>query len=200
MNSGIYKITNPKGEIYIGYSNNLKVRENNYRIGKAKGQTLLYDSIINYGFDKHVFEILEYCIISKCKSKEKHYIKFFNSFENGLNSNKGGGGVLFHSIESKNLISMKGKLNKGKRKESHWKGKSRGKDFSKKLSKAKKGKTNLLNQVQIIQCDINGKEIKQFKSIKEAAKHVEGNPTAISNALIKGGLAKSAGYTWKYKE
>ena len=58
---GIYKITSPSDRIYIGQSLNLYRRYNFYRNIHCKGQPNLYNSLKFYGWDKHVFEIIEEC-------------------------------------------------------------------------------------------------------------------------------------------
>ena len=44
-NIGIYKITNPKGKVYIGQSININKRWNAYRNLKLKSQTKLLNSL-----------------------------------------------------------------------------------------------------------------------------------------------------------
>jgi group I intron endonuclease len=221
--SGIYKITNPKGEVYIGYSKDLDKRKNDYKLFKIKTQPLILESLYTYGWINHNFEILEYT--NNLKEREKYWVEKFDSFNNGLNSNKGGGGPKNHTEETKKLISEKGKLNKGKRinshwkgkpkpehiieanksnkgkriHNSHWKGKTRSEETKYKMSQAQKGKPKPLNNKPILQYTKQGEFIQEHPSIEEAAKNIGGNPTAINNALIKGGEATSASYIWKYK-
>jgi len=102
---GIYKITNPEGKIYIGYSTDLQRRETQYSINNLSTQILLKESIINYSWDNHKFDILEYCSSDKLKIQEKYWIEFYKSYQNGLNMNKGGGGPLNHSEETKKKMS-----------------------------------------------------------------------------------------------
>ena len=54
---GIYKITNPKGRVYIGQSLNINRRFATYKIEACKGQTRLYASFKKYGVEKHKFEM-----------------------------------------------------------------------------------------------------------------------------------------------
>lgn len=222
MKCGIYKITNPEGKIYIGCSNDLDLREYHYKNLKIPNQRLMLESLLKYGWEQHIWDIIEYT--KDLVDREKYYIEFYNTFENGLNLNRGGGGVSTHTKETKQKISERGKTNKGKRANSHWKGKKKGQEFSNKLSMALKGqpshwkgkkrgeefgqllsqmkkrKPNPLNAKPILQLDLNFNLIKEHPSIKEAAKYVNGNPTAISNALKKGGNATSSSYIWRYKE
>lgn len=220
--SGIYKITNPKGEVYIGYSKDLDKRKNNYKLFKVKSQPLILESLYTYGWVNHTFEILEYTI--NLREREKYWIKKFDSFNKGLNNNRGGGGPETHTEETRKLISEKGKANKGNRENSHWKGKPkpeyviksnkankgkrinshwkgkiRSEESKLKMSQSKKGKPIPGNNKPIFQFDRQGNFIQEYSSIEEAAKAVKGNPTAINNALRKGGGATSVSYIWRYK-
>ena len=197
--SGIYKITNPKGEVYIGCSKNIHIRWLNYKNGsKTQNQPKIHQSFETYGFENHTFEILEN-IEDLLIQREKYWIEFYDSCNNGLNSNFGGGGIEAHNENTRKLISKKGKLNKGKRKNSHWKGKKRSEESKQKMSQSKKGKPILANNKPILQFDKHYNFIQEHPSIEEAAKSVKGNPTAINNALRKGGGATSSSYIWEYK-
>lgn len=196
---GIYKITNPKGEIYIGYSKNIPTRWGNYKSpSKTKGQPKLKVSFEKYGISNHIFELIEN-LEESFREREKYWIKLLDTFNNGLNSNPGGGGVIEHTDVTKKLISEKGRANIGKRKDSHWKGKKRTDENKKNLSKAKKGIPNPLNAKHVIQYNKNMEYITEYPSIEQAAISTGGNPTAINNALKKGGNATSAMYIWRYK-
>jgi len=83
--SGIYKITSPSGRIYIGQSVSIRRRYLYYRNNKCKSQPKLYHSIIKYGFDNHIFEILEECSKEDLSKRERHWQEFYNVLNNGLN-------------------------------------------------------------------------------------------------------------------
>jgi group I intron endonuclease len=220
MKSGIYKITNPKGKIYIGCTNNLEKRIKNYQNGKITTQPLMFESWSKYGWDSHTFEILEYT--ENLIEREKYYIKLYDSFNNGLNANKGGGGIETHTEETKQLISEKGRANKGKRANSHRKGKKLP-PYMVEANRANKGKRanshregkkiseshrqNLMGRrgaydkgKAVLQFDIEGNLIQEHPTLKSASKAVGVGIGAIWNALNKGGGATSASYIWKYKE
>jgi len=57
--TGIYKITSPSGKIYIGSSINIDKRIKYYSSGNCKGQIRLFNSIVKYGWNNHILEILE---------------------------------------------------------------------------------------------------------------------------------------------
>ena len=60
---GIYKITSPTNRIYIGSSNDIYNRWCSYKNLKCKSQTKLYNSLLKYGAENHIFEIIENCSI-----------------------------------------------------------------------------------------------------------------------------------------
>lgn len=101
---GIYKITNPKGKVYIGQSIEIQNRKYKYQTACCKNQTKIYNSIKKYGWGSHVFEVIDECIISELNEKEYYYIKLYDSFKNGLNSTVGGDSFLL-SQEHKDKIA-----------------------------------------------------------------------------------------------
>lgn len=126
----IYKITSPSGKVYIGQTINIKSRINDYKgfetlSNKTKNQSKLYNSLKKYGWDNHIFEIIDECIIGlpikKCLTvhdnkciinlREIYWIQEYDSFNNGLNC-KPGGGEFYRSPteqETKEKISEAGK-------------------------------------------------------------------------------------------
>jgi group I intron endonuclease len=104
---GIYKITSPSGRVYIGQSINIERRFRYYKGVACKEQIKIYNSLLKYGVDAHIFEILELCDIEELNNRERHYQDLYDSVANGLNllyvkSEHFNGG---HSEESKKKIS-----------------------------------------------------------------------------------------------
>ena len=89
---GIYKITNPSNNIYVGQSIDIIFRWNYYNKLRCKGQTKLYNSLKKYGVENHKFEILCQCDRSELNNLEVYYIDLYQSFntEMGLNLQSGG--------------------------------------------------------------------------------------------------------------
>jgi group I intron endonuclease len=89
---GIYKITSPTGKIYIGQSKDINKRIEPYKNARCKNQTKLYNSIIKYGWNSHVLNVIHTCCESKLNELEYYYIKEYDSFntEHGLNLTSGG--------------------------------------------------------------------------------------------------------------
>lgn len=84
--SGIYKITNPNGKIYIGQSSNINRRMIEHKYRSKTKNLKLYSSIRKYGFDNHKIEILFLSDNAYQKNKmESIFIRFYDSINSGLN-------------------------------------------------------------------------------------------------------------------
>lgn len=82
---GIYKITSPSGRIYIGQSLNIIRRKKEYN-KCSKKQARLKESIEKYGWDNHIFEIVEECIVDKLNERERYWQDFYDVLgDKGLN-------------------------------------------------------------------------------------------------------------------
>jgi group I intron endonuclease len=104
---GIYKITSPSNKVYIGQSINIERRLRYYKRIACKEQIKIYNSLLKYGVDAHIFEVLELCDTEQLNNRERHYQDLYDSVANGLNllyvkSEHFNGG---HSDESKKKIS-----------------------------------------------------------------------------------------------
>lgn len=70
---GIYKITSPSGKIYIGQSVDILSRINKYKNAKCITQPIILKSILKYGWENHLFEIVLECEKSELNEKERYY-------------------------------------------------------------------------------------------------------------------------------
>ena len=88
----IYKIISPSNKIYIGQTKNFRKRKSDYKKLRCKSQIKLYNSIQKYGWNHHIFEIIEEGLetIELTNEREKYWITFYDSFNNGLNCTIGG--------------------------------------------------------------------------------------------------------------
>ncbi len=82
---GIYKITSPSGKIYIGQSTNINRRWQEHKRLSFKFETKLKNSLVKYGIDNHIFDIIEECEIGKLNDRESHWQDYYNSVHKGLN-------------------------------------------------------------------------------------------------------------------
>lgn len=187
MRSGIYKIAClTTNKIYIGYSTNLKNREEKYKNTNIPTQLLIKESIEKHGWEYHIFEVIEYCKKEQLKEKERYWIKYFNSFENGLNGNRGGGGPIVHSEETRSKIS---KLRKGTKQSAI---------TILKRSQSMKDKGN----VSVYQFSLDGKLIKKFDSLTNAciANNISIKCIGDIAASCSGRQKTARGYLWSYTE
>jgi len=84
---GIYKITSPSGRIYIGQAVDIHKRWNRYKnLHKCViPQTKIYRSLIKYGAENHIFEIVETCELQILLDREGYYQDKYDSVNKGLN-------------------------------------------------------------------------------------------------------------------
>lgn len=209
---GIYKITNPKGKIYIGQSVNIEERKLQYKhLSKYSLGRKIYNSIKKYGWEQHMFEVIEECSLDQLNEREIYWGKHFGVLENGLTLKLGNGRGIC-SEETKQLMSTSAKnimTEEHKKKLSIAKlGKPRSEDAKQALRIPKKSKENYKNVGKwpksftcVLQYDLQGNFIKEWSSIKEAEifyhpKNKEKN-NICSCCLNKQKTAY--GYVWKYK-
>lgn len=81
----IYKIVNPKGRIYIGSTIDVKARKRHYKGSRCKQQVKLYHSIQKYGWEQHIFSVIEDVEFEQMYVRERFYQEKFKVVEEGLN-------------------------------------------------------------------------------------------------------------------
>jgi group I intron endonuclease len=189
---GIYKITNPKGKVYIGQSVDV-----NHRLGKYKrlngnilAQKKIYNSLIKYGIENHSFEVLEECSMEQLNEKEIYYIEKYDSFKNGLNMQIGG-------KSSPKSEEFKQKLRKPKPL-----------GFAEHMSRVMTGKKQSLehklktsNKLKkpITQLDMSGNIIKDWNSSIDASNELKVDRGSLTQCL-KGRIKSCGGFKWIYKK
>lgn len=118
---GIYKITSPSGKVYIGQSSNINQRLKDYKKTiHCKGQVRLYNSLIKYGFDNHMFEVIEYCGFDELNKRERYWQDQYDVLSiNGLNCKLTpcDGKKMILSEEARKKISDKVKINQPMRRD-----------------------------------------------------------------------------------
>jgi group I intron endonuclease len=196
---GIYKITNPKGKIYVGKSINIDDRKRRYIISsQIKEQPKIYNSIQKYGWEQHKFEIIEECSLDQLNEREIYWISHYKCVEEGLNLKYGGEGGK-HSVETKQKMRV---IHLGKKKP--WAIKT-----ATDMGKSNKGKPkpigfghniSMTRSKPVLQYDLKGNFIKEWNSGIEAANFLGKPNGAISECLNKKAGRKSAyGFIWKFK-
>lgn len=87
MVSGIYKITNPTGAVYIGQGVDVVKRVRSYLRGKIESkQPRIYNSIQKYGIDSHIIDIIQLCNPLELNRVERYWQEYYNVLgDYGLN-------------------------------------------------------------------------------------------------------------------
>ena len=186
MESGIYKITNPSGFSYIGQSLKIPRRLHNYKKLKCKGQPHLYNSLLKYGYENHVIEILwkcEYDKLNECNLKnklnilEEEYIKKHNTLHpNGMNLTNGGDSRLPCDL-------IKEKISITKRKDRNYYYNKFGKDNP--------------SSKKILQYDLEGNFIKEWVGIAETSRTLGISSSNITN-VCRGKYSTCGKFVWRY--
>ena len=117
----VYKITSPTGRVYVGKTTRINDRISYYRNNNKGGQKILDSSIKKYGWDQHIFEIIDEAPVDQLNELEIKYIKEFNTFHydnpNGMNLTRGGEGTLGRKHSKKTIDLMIAKRTGTKRSE-----------------------------------------------------------------------------------
>lgn len=171
--SGIYKIINPKGKIYIGQSIDLYRRLNSYcESNSAKNQTILKHSFNKYGRQNHKFKILEKCDVEELNIKERYWQEFYK--DNLLNCR-------FTKSNDKSGYCLE--------------------ETKIKISKALKSTDKSWKHLKkkIYQYSNEGLFIKEWESVRKASRELNISLTTIVKSAKGNGSNKSAGgFLWSY--
>lgn len=99
MSSGIYSFKNRvNGKRYVGQSQNLETRFNSHKNNHSNSNlkdynTKFYRALRKHGFDCFEYSILEECELADANEREIFWVSYYDSYNNGYNSNKGGESV-----------------------------------------------------------------------------------------------------------
>lgn len=111
---GIYKITSPTNKVYIGQSVNIKKRWIYHKGLYCNDTPKLFLSFKKHGIDKHVFDIIETCLINELNTKERYWQEYYKSVEKGLNcvytKTEDKSGKMSFETKAKISLANKGKI------------------------------------------------------------------------------------------
>jgi group I intron endonuclease len=151
----IYKITSPTNRVYVGQTNNINRRINDYTYRKTSSQKLLHKSLEKYGFKNHKFEILDEVSPDNIHNAEKFYISICESYrhhhKNGLNLTMGGEGTAGRVLSAE----TRAKMSKSQ------KGRTCSDETRKKISEANKGKIPSVEARRKISAANKGRKMSQ---------------------------------------
>jgi group I intron endonuclease len=200
MAQGIYIIKNlVNGKYYIGSSINInkRFREHKSSLRNNKHHSIkLQRSWNKYGCDIFIFEVIQYCERENLISNEQYWIDHYDSYNNRYNSTKEAvaskqnnqkrKGIPLTEQHKQAIRDSKKNISLETREKIRIAntGKKHSQETKIKFSKIRKGV--IPNNVKpILQFDLNNKLIKEWPSIKYAAKETNSNASTISLNNLK---------------
>lgn len=214
---GIYKITNPSGKVYIGEALDIHRRWKHYKGLHCKRQPPIYNSLLKYGVENHLFEIVEECALDELKCRERYWQEFYDILNGGLNCRLTKVGDRSGKVSAETLS----KMSEASMGNQHWLGKThtqetkdkigdanRGRKHSNEVNKSKgrkgsipplKGKFSKDNplSIPIIQLDLEDNIIANWDCLMDVKRALGFNICNI-NSCLKGKLKTSSGFKWRY--
>lgn len=192
---GIYKITNLiNGKVYIGQSINIERRWQEH-LYQSSGCSLLKYALHKYGVDNFSFEVIEECRQEELNEKEKLWIQYYDSFNNGYNLTLGGGGLVKYNVEqvyetyqiTKNIAETAKQIGCHRQ------------TVHKILKEYGINHSEFCQEKPVEKIDpITLKVIKTYNSISEAARSI-GLSTSSVQMVLYGKSLSAGGFYWQYK-
>lgn len=176
---GIYKITSPTGKVYIGQSIEIEKRWMRYKnITKSvKKQPAIYNSLLKYGAENHIFEVIEECEIEQLNIRERYWQDFYEVIDKtkGLNCVLTKTGDRSGKASEETILKRSGKNNgmygiKGE--DNPLYGIPRKEETKKKMSEAQKGEKGFWYGKKLPQQSID-KRVAKMIGVKQSKQHIE---------------------------
>lgn len=164
----------PTGKKYIGQTiQKIKNRINDHFSRSFNSQYKFHRAIKKYGKNNFIYGIIEECNYDIINEKEIFWIKTYDTFKNGYNSDTGGKNGRLVSKETKRKMS---ESQKGEN--AYWFGKSPSQEHRKKLSEVKKGSNN-----HFYGKSHSEESKKKMSEIKKGKKHLKETKLKVSEAV-----------------
>lgn len=192
---GIYKITNKiNNKSYIGQSVNIETRWLKHKNDSHNIE--LKNDIQKLGLQNFTFEVLEECNTNDLDSREKYWISYYDTHQNGYNKTAGGSAgsnplnldyeAIYQSFLETNSLSKTAEI------------------FNCSVTPVRNAvrqygidKSDCCKEKVVEQIDINTSEvIATYPSLAEAGKAVGVSYSAISR-VVNGHGTNAAGYYWR---
>lgn len=209
---GIYKIKykiKPE-RAYIGSSEDIYRRWSGHRrqMFYNKHKNLKLQNHYNkYGLDDFIFEIIEECSLEDKLNREQYYINNLNPW---FNINPIAGNTTGRKFSEETLYKLRNpseetrlKLSIATKNRIHKKPTDNPEYISPRrgIKLSSEHVNNMIKSSKsnpIIQFDLNGNMIKEWRSIRDASRSLNVGRSGISRCL-KGRYSQSSGFIWKYK-
>jgi len=186
---GIYKITSPSGNVYIGQAKNVYKRLTKYKwVSSTMNQPIIFRSIQKYGWDNHIVEVIEYCRITELNDKEVFHKQIFIE-------QYGWDKALFCRIHDAIVGGVMEQWVRDKISKSKLGYKPSPESIERKRQSLTRGK----HCKPVYQYDLNGNFIKKW-DYREDAEAEYNTPKAKNiNAAARGNQKTAYGFIWSYK-
>lgn len=221
----IYRHISPSGKVYIGITSQYNVKRRWFRGSGYAGCPIFKNAIDKYGWDNIKHQILfKNLTEERAKDLEKSLIRHYKNLGISYNITDGGDGTLGKPCSEE----LKKKLSRERKGITPWiavkeaikanKGKKTGprdkavveKIRASRLSNGKKCteeqvqaniERNLVRSNPVLQFDLQGNFIREYRSVKFAAESMEGSRGSLSKCLnpLVTESKTFKGYIWKYK-
>lgn len=214
----LYKITNPKGRIYIGQTVNPLNRFKVYERNAIPNQHRLKSSISKYGWYAHTTEIITTVSESSSNFAEQYLIAYYNSTgKDGMNILFGGSIKKTPEMNRNHSVKMTGKtkpqefkdfISKMMRGNSYAKGAVRTEEFKKNASLKLRGIKRNSDKYKhpkdylrkpVLSFDMNGNLIKEYTKLSDVV--LDGfDKASVSKVCLKlEGRTQHKGVVFKFK-
>lgn len=170
---GIYKITaKHNGKVYIGQSIDIYNRWRGHWKQVRNGDSdYIHNAMRKHGKDGFIYEIVERCPQDVINEREKYWIEYYDSYNNGYNLTTGGEGVKNKKLSDKEKLYYQNiAVQRGTNK-------------------------------PILQFDLEGNLLKEWIGAKDIYKQLGFYSSSISQcAKMKSQFRTAYGYIWLYKD
>ena len=199
----IYLITNKvNNKKYVGQTCKTINARFSEHIRKAKITNIEYpiqSAIRKYGKSNFSIKLIEKCFLDELDKREIYYIDLYNTYENGYNATRGGGGHRTHEYE---LLAEKYIKSGLSMREYALKNQISRHTISRALRSTENYEAmSMYTKSKVKQIDKKtGKVISMYNSIKDAYLALGKDPSksSIISAACKGKRKSAYGYRWEY--
>ena len=218
MKGYIYLIENKiNGKKYIGKTySSISIRWGEHkRESKRSTHRPLYKAINKYGIENFTIKEIEYC--ENCEEREKYWIEYYDTYNNGYNATLGGDGKTYFEYSDEEVIEIYNKFKTVKETAEYFNcdvETIRKRLINNNIQIPNSGNIYAENRnwkaIKVIQYSLEGEKLREFESYHQAAEWLlENNYSKGQKKHIVGNISKNCrgvenrkqayGFIWKIK-
>ena len=197
----IYKITNTiNGKMYIGKTELSITQRWKAHLKDSKTrrceQRPLYSAINKYGAENFIIEEVENCLSEQSNEREKYWITFYKTYQEGYNATLGGDSRSYINYSQVIDLYASGKTCKEIGKELNIDVGTVSKILKSNNIEVKRNNPTPKKKVQML--SLSGEKIKEFNSITEATNYLNKTDGTNIGRACKGTRDTAYGFKWEY--